>query len=148
MWASEAAHRSGVSVKALRYYEALGLIEPERLPNGYRIYDELDLRILHEIVELKALGFKLEATRPFLESIRGGNDSVADCTECLDAYAEEIRSLDQRIRLLLERRAGIRERLHAAGRWDSNPTHIVPDRPVHPSGRRRRRFDSTPRGRD
>ncbi|MGW1623282.1 MerR family DNA-binding transcriptional regulator [Streptomyces sp. NPDC002172] len=32
----ELARRAGVTVKAVRYYESLGLLAPARLANGYR----------------------------------------------------------------------------------------------------------------
>ncbi len=36
--AGEAAAAAGVTVKALRYYEGLGLLRPLRGSNGYRVY--------------------------------------------------------------------------------------------------------------
>ena len=38
MQISELARLTGASTKAVRYYEDLGLLEPLRLPNGYRDY--------------------------------------------------------------------------------------------------------------
>jgi predicted site-specific integrase-resolvase len=35
----ELAERVGVTTKAIRYYERLGLLAPRRLANGYRSYD-------------------------------------------------------------------------------------------------------------
>ena len=45
MRAGEAAGSAGVSVKALRYYEAGGLLRPARRANGYRDYTERDIRL-------------------------------------------------------------------------------------------------------
>ena len=36
----ELAKKTGVAPRMLRYYEAQGLIEPTRLQNGYRDYDD------------------------------------------------------------------------------------------------------------
>jgi DNA-binding transcriptional MerR regulator len=36
----ELARRAGVSSKAVRYYEQLGLVAPARSRNEYRVYDE------------------------------------------------------------------------------------------------------------
>ncbi len=49
MSAGEAAGSAGVSVKALRYYEAGGLLRPARRANGYRDYTERDVRLACEI---------------------------------------------------------------------------------------------------
>ncbi|MFD9283808.1 MerR family DNA-binding transcriptional regulator [Streptomyces mirabilis] len=38
MRVGELARRTGVTVRALRYYEAAGLVVPRRLTNGYRDY--------------------------------------------------------------------------------------------------------------
>ena len=40
----EAAAAAGVTVKALRYYEGLGLLRPPRGSNGYRVYRAEDVR--------------------------------------------------------------------------------------------------------
>jgi MerR family copper efflux transcriptional regulator len=34
----DAAHRSGLPAKTIRYYEEIGLIRPQRAGNGYRDY--------------------------------------------------------------------------------------------------------------
>lgn len=49
----EPARRAGVSTRALRYYEQRGLIRSRRSANGYREYDESDVRI---VAEIRALG--------------------------------------------------------------------------------------------
>jgi DNA-binding transcriptional MerR regulator len=54
--AGEAAAAAGVSVKALRYYEELGLVQPGRRPNGYGVYSDEDVRAAAELRQLMALG--------------------------------------------------------------------------------------------
>ncbi|MCC9196843.1 MerR family transcriptional regulator [Arthrobacter sp. zg-Y820] len=36
----ELARKTGVPARMLRYYEEQGLISPQRLQNGYRVYDD------------------------------------------------------------------------------------------------------------
>jgi DNA-binding transcriptional MerR regulator len=56
----EFARRGGVSIRALRHYDSLGLLRPSaRSRSGYRLYDESDLERLHQIVALKAFGLSL-----------------------------------------------------------------------------------------
>ncbi|WP_460491199.1 MerR family transcriptional regulator [Dactylosporangium cerinum] len=68
----ELAEQAGTSARALRYYEQQGLLSARRSSNGYRDYDEEDLRLVREIRALLEIGFNLEDTRPFVECIREG----------------------------------------------------------------------------
>ena len=56
----EFAALSGVTPRALRYYDRLGLVKPRRSSSGYRVYSERDLQALEEIVALKFIGVPLK----------------------------------------------------------------------------------------
>jgi MerR family transcriptional regulator, thiopeptide resistance regulator len=57
----ELADAPGLSVRALHYYEEIGLLgPPERTASGYRMYHEADVRRLQQICSLRQLGFSLE----------------------------------------------------------------------------------------
>ncbi|HEX5994355.1 MAG TPA: redoxin family protein [Jiangellales bacterium] len=101
---SDLARRAGVTTKAVRYYESLGLITPGRLPNGYRDYDEHDVRAVSEIKALSHLGIPVERTRPFLECLAAGQQHADDCPASLASYREAIDELTQRIEDLTVRR--------------------------------------------
>jgi MerR family transcriptional regulator, copper efflux regulator len=61
------AERSGVPAKTIRYYESIGLIpSAARTPNGYRIYDDLDLRTLQFIQRARSLGFPVSEVASLL----------------------------------------------------------------------------------
>jgi DNA-binding transcriptional MerR regulator len=64
----EVAALSGVSVRALHHYDAIGLLAPSgRTAAGYRLYDDDDLLRLQQIVVGRELGLSLEAIRCSLE---------------------------------------------------------------------------------
>jgi len=65
----EAAARAGVSERALRYYQQLGLLTPSgRTPGGMRRYSAADLARVARIRELQSvLGFNLDEIRLFLD---------------------------------------------------------------------------------
>ena len=63
---NEFAELAGVSVKALRHYERLGLLKARRTRSGHRRYVQADLERIEAITALKYLGFPLEQIRSIL----------------------------------------------------------------------------------
>ncbi len=64
----EVAALSGVSVRALHHYDAIGLLVPRlRSDAGYRLYVDDDLLRLQQIVIGRTLGLSLEAIRRSLD---------------------------------------------------------------------------------
>ncbi len=65
----EFAKLTRVTVRALHYYDQMGLLKPSATrPNGYRVYTDADLLKLQQIVTLKFMGFSLREIRRLLES--------------------------------------------------------------------------------
>jgi DNA-binding transcriptional MerR regulator len=63
------ATKIGVSAKALRLYEDMGLLKSHvRGENGYRYYDESQLEIARRLKEFKDLGFTLVEIKSLLET--------------------------------------------------------------------------------
>lgn len=50
----ELADLAGISTRALRHYDQIGLLVPERAANGYRVYDAADVRALQNIMLLRS----------------------------------------------------------------------------------------------
>jgi MerR family transcriptional regulator, thiopeptide resistance regulator len=64
----EVAEHSGVSIRALHHYDAIGLLVPRlRSAAGYRLYSEDDLLRLQQILIGRALGLPLEEIRRSLD---------------------------------------------------------------------------------
>ncbi|HES7641917.1 TPA: MerR family transcriptional regulator, partial [Streptococcus pyogenes] len=49
MLRNEIQNKTGLTRKAIEYYEEKGLINPQKTENGYRDYSENDLEVLIQI---------------------------------------------------------------------------------------------------
>lgn len=134
MQISELAHRAGTTVKAVRYYEQLGLITPERLVNGYRDYDEAHLRAVREIRELTAIGIPVRATAPFVECLDLGHQHGDDCVSSLASYRDSIREVDRLLELLRNRRARLVSRLNDSAERGFTQEETMSDYTTIPDG--------------
>ncbi|MFJ2827316.1 MerR family transcriptional regulator [Streptomyces sp. NPDC087263] len=112
----ELAVRAGTTTRTLRYYESRGLLPARRGENGYRTYDEDDLRLLKQIRTLQDFGFDLEETRPFVECLRAGHPEGDSCPASLAVYRRKLGELDSVIDELVAVRATVGEQLARAER--------------------------------
>lgn len=72
---NEVERQVGITKKNIRFYEEQGLLSPRRnKENGYREYDEEDVRVLEQIKLLRKLGLPLEEIR----LMQAGTSTVAD----------------------------------------------------------------------
>ncbi|QDQ09816.1 MerR family transcriptional regulator [Streptomyces spectabilis] len=98
MLIGELSRRTGVSTRLLRYYEAQGLLEAERGPNGYREYAEDAVVTVRKVRALLNAGLTTEVIRVVLPCTRGeqqpGFDWCADLRALLD---RELAVMDERI---------------------------------------------------
>ncbi len=62
----EAAARSGLPAKTIRYYEEIGLLTPGRGSNGYRAFSDRDAHNLVFLARARSLGFTIEDCRALL----------------------------------------------------------------------------------
>lgn len=65
----EVSNLTGVSVRALHHYDAIGLLKPTRVTEaGYRLYDEEALKRLQSVLLFRELGFALKDIQIILDS--------------------------------------------------------------------------------
>lgn len=66
MLRNEVQNKTGLSRKAIEYYEEKGIIDPVRLENGYRDYSEKDVEILERVALFTKLGLSLKEIREII----------------------------------------------------------------------------------
>jgi MerR family transcriptional regulator, thiopeptide resistance regulator len=64
---AEVARLTGLTARALRFYEARGLVAPLRTASGRRIYGQVELARLHQLLALKRAGLSLARIRQLLD---------------------------------------------------------------------------------
>ncbi|MES2933281.1 MAG: MerR family transcriptional regulator [Pseudomonadota bacterium] len=69
MYIGEIAKQTGASPKALRHYEALGLLGPIRRVGVYRVYSDTTVRQVKLIRHAQGLGFRLHELSTLLEDV-------------------------------------------------------------------------------
>ncbi len=64
---SEISKMYGIGVDSLRYYENLGILNPQRADNGYRMYSLKDIYKLNMIRDLRGLNFSMQQIKEYLD---------------------------------------------------------------------------------
>jgi DNA-binding transcriptional MerR regulator len=115
MWkVGELAARTGLTVRTLHHYDAIGLLSPTGRTgsahgSGHRLYTAADLAKLHQILCLKQLGFGLERVKEFLTRPN------YDPREVVRLHLESVRSRAAELAELGARLQGLSEALDREG---------------------------------
>jgi len=108
----QAATRAGLTAKAVRLYEARGLLPPtERTSSGYRCYTEHDIQLLRFIRQARDLGLSLTEIRTIIGLRRGETPPGREVITLLQAHLDAI---DHKISSLQHLRQAMTGVLHAA----------------------------------
>jgi len=113
---------TGMNRTALRYYDAEGVLDPERQENGYRMYSEEDVMSLVQLKQLSAFGVELSE----LPGTRRSTD-VRDVHRVLVGKEQ---SIEQEIEELYQKLSRLRLHVNAFGACASGETRIEEGRMV------------------
>ncbi len=99
----EVAARSGLSRKALRLYEARGILPPaHRTPSGYRRYPADVLALLTFVGQARRLGLTLAEIRHIVALRRSGSAPCAHVRALLEEKAADLESMLAGVRGILD----------------------------------------------
>ena len=91
MTIGDAARRSGVSAKTIRYYEGIGLIRPaSRHGNNYRAYCDQDVEFLRFIQRARRLGFSLKEIDELIALYRDRGRTSRDVKRLALGHVEDL----------------------------------------------------------
>lgn len=86
----ELARRTGVTERALRYYEEQNLLKPARLPSGYRDYAPSDVETVSHVRSLLAAGLPSHLIADLLPCmVDTGNGLMPGCRSMLPPLEAE-----------------------------------------------------------
>ncbi|HEY5819704.1 MAG TPA: Cu(I)-responsive transcriptional regulator [Mesorhizobium sp.] len=120
----QAAHRSGLPSKTIRYYEEIGLITPARAGNGYRDYGEDDIHRLAFLARARGLGFSIEDCRQLMALYRDRSRASHDVREIALAH---VGAIETKIAELQSMRATLQKLVHACHGDDRPDCPILDD---------------------
>ena len=89
----ELAARTGVAVTALRYYDQLGLVRPQRRASGQRRYSESAVRVVGVVLFLRDVGFSLAEVGELL----AGDPPTARWRDLIDRKLDALAEQEHRL---------------------------------------------------
>ncbi|WP_084794067.1 MerR family transcriptional regulator [Actinokineospora bangkokensis] len=99
----ELSRATGVSTRALRYYEQQGLLRSERQPNGYREYAPESAEVVAFVQDMFHAGLSSDVIRDILPCA-GGERPRGDCAALLTRVRQVRDELVQQEHRIAERR--------------------------------------------
>jgi Cu(I)-responsive transcriptional regulator len=98
---SAASKASGLSVKTVRYYADIGLVEaPSRSQAGYRNYDDVSVRKLVFVRRSRAFGFSIEESRELLDLYQDQDRTSSEVKRIASKRLEEIEDKQRELQSL------------------------------------------------
>ena len=95
MHIGEVAARTELSLRSLRHWEEVGLLQPSgRTDGGFRLYTEADVEKVLVIRRMKPLGFSLDQMKAVMRDIEALDDPATDTGE-RDAVRQRLDDIRQ-----------------------------------------------------
>ncbi len=121
----ELANACDVPAQTIRFYERRGLLpEPNRLPNGYRSYDDATIERITFIRRSQAAGLTLAEIGGVLDVRAGGHAPCSHVSELLTTKLDEVHARIDELTALKVELSGLVERSKQLDPADCTPGQI------------------------
>ena len=113
----EVCQRTGLTQRALHYYDEIGLLVPsERLNGGQRLYSAADLERIERIKSLKQLlGLSLSEIKRMLDADEA-RDRYLEAAETAADPSRRRKAVESALRVTEEQLQSVRDKAHQLGR--------------------------------
>lgn len=120
----QASQQTELPTKTIRYYEDSGLISPpQRGENGYRFYDEHNIRELNFAKSARQAGFSIRETKDLVTLFRDKNRASSDVKQLTVKKITEVKQRIAAMTKMLDQLELLAEQCHG----DENPECSILD---------------------
>jgi DNA-binding transcriptional MerR regulator len=98
---SDLAQELDISTRTIRYYEEVGLIQPERTERGIRLYTRRDRARLRLILRGKRFGFSLEEIKEMVDLFHEDPTGRKQLERTIAYGDQKLKEIDEKINELI-----------------------------------------------
>ena len=114
-----ASKESGVSVKMIRHYEAIGLLpKVARTFSNYRVYGPNDVHVLRFIRRARDLGFSMDDIKELLSLWQNRSRSSASVKKVAGKHIDELKAKIEELRSMVDTLEHLAKHCHGDHRPD------------------------------
>jgi DNA-binding transcriptional MerR regulator len=105
------SEKTGASIRSIRHYESRGLIQSERLPNGYRNYNANAIFTVKTIQLYLGLGLTTEHIAKIINCPLEPQTNRPICKELYKLYTEKLEQVTVQIQILQQVHSQLAEKI-------------------------------------
>jgi DNA-binding transcriptional MerR regulator len=98
----EMAESTGITAHTMRYYERIGLLDVARDAAGHRVYSTGDFNRVVFLNRLRMTGMPIREVQGYGRLVAGGEPTVPERLQMLQAHREAVRAQLQELQFALE----------------------------------------------
>ncbi|MDD6070587.1 MAG: MerR family transcriptional regulator [Clostridiales bacterium] len=101
MQIKDVTEKTGLTKKAIRYYEECGFFTPPKKENGYKDYQESDIELLLQIKKLRLLDFTIQEIKDYVDGRE--EEVIKEKIAQNESLIQEMESHNQKLRDMLKK---------------------------------------------